>query len=146
MLNEWLWWYEYHTYELWIIKWIWEWLFSDEHDSRSSLNKALKNSGLYRIWTYNLCNTGAVLSNCNTCNHCQDFHFVFCNIGSSKEEVPYLIGNSLKLHSVEKRMWKMICQSLKVNLIPVLTWKSLHGQSAAVFVPIWEVSCHQLLH
>ena len=35
-------------------------LRSNEHYSNSSEKKAWKNSGLYGIWTYDLCNTGAV--------------------------------------------------------------------------------------
>ena len=38
---------------------------SNVHYLGGSENKAWKNSGLYRIWTYDLCDTGAVLYQLN---------------------------------------------------------------------------------
>ena len=58
------------NYKLSTIKYLPTWWLTDvnESDSRSNVhylgsseNKAGKNSGLYGIWTHDLCDTGAVL-------------------------------------------------------------------------------------
>ena len=47
-----------HVY---IKKWIWKWSSQFEHYLSSRENKAWENSGLYGIWTHDLCDTAAVL-------------------------------------------------------------------------------------
>ena len=44
------------------------------HYLGSSENKAWKNSGLYGIWTHDLCDTGAVVQKLSSANYCED-HF-----------------------------------------------------------------------
>ena len=56
-----------------------EWIRSDEHYFRSTENKTWKKiSGLYGIWTHDLCHTGAVLVRSVRC--CEDrFYIHFLN-------------------------------------------------------------------